>query len=163
MHGGILSTIVRVRFAAGDRVHLAGLGTGVVREARGGGRYAVEIKGRVVVASAADLEHADGERPSRKKLSGDGAELGEGAAPASRTAGVPTLDLHGRTTEEAIVLVQEFINQALLAGHGEVRIIHGRSGGKVKAAVHFSLRDIAAIAHFRLDPRNPGATIVTFA
>jgi hypothetical protein len=33
----------------------------------------------------------------------------------------------------------------------------------VKAAVHHYFRQLPAIASFRLDPANPGVTIVTFA
>ena len=33
-------------FVAGDRVHVVKLGTGIVREARNGGRYLIELKGR---------------------------------------------------------------------------------------------------------------------
>ena len=52
-------------FLPGARVHLAGLGTGTIREVRSGKRYAVEIKGRLVIAAAGDLELAD--PPSRRR------------------------------------------------------------------------------------------------
>lgn len=42
-------------FAPGDEVHVAGLGKGVVREVRNGGRYLVELKGRSVVTAEAQL------------------------------------------------------------------------------------------------------------
>ena len=35
-------------FDPGDPVHVAALGTGIVREARTGGRYLVETKGRSI-------------------------------------------------------------------------------------------------------------------
>jgi DNA mismatch repair protein MutS2 len=147
-----------VNFSVGDRVHFAGLGTGTVIEVRGRARYAVEIKGRVVIGTADDLELADPPKPSRAKRPARQPDV----ELASSTA-VPSLDLHGKTGAEAAALVEDFINEALLAGHAQVRIIHGRSGGQVKAAVHASLRRIATVASFRLEPRNPGATIVTFA
>ena len=49
----------------------------------------------------------------------------------------------------------------LLASASEVRVIHGRSGGRVKQAVHARLRELS-VRSVRLDPRNPGVTIVTF-
>jgi DNA mismatch repair protein MutS2 len=64
------------------------------------------------------------------------------------------------TTAEAIDALDAFLNDALLAGAGEARIIHGRSGGKLKAAVHARLRQLPSIRGFRMDPRNPGVTIV---
>jgi dsDNA-specific endonuclease/ATPase MutS2 len=42
-----------------------------------------------------------------------------------------------------------------------VRFIHGRSGGRLRGALHGRLRQIAAVREFRLDPRNPGVTIVS--
>ena len=61
---------------------------------------------------------------------------------------------------EATAAVVQFINDAILAGLDEVRVIHGRSGGRIRAAVQQQLRDLG-IRTFRLDPSNPGVTIVT--
>lgn len=149
-----------MNFSPGDLVHLAGLGTGSVIEARGRDRYAIDIKGRIVVAAARDLEPADGARRARAKH--------DVTAPAStrtsaRAMAAPSIDLHGKTTAEALELVEAFINEALLAGHAEALIVHGRGGGKVKVAVHQYLRQLAPTASFRLDPRNVGVTIVKFA
>jgi DNA mismatch repair protein MutS2 len=146
-----------VAFRPGDLVHFAGLGTGRVIEARGQDRYAIEVKGRVVIAPARDLEPAD-PRPRRRAATTPAADARDTPSRAAAS-----LDLHGRTVEEAVELVEAFINDALLAGHGEVVIIHGRGTGKVRDAVHLLLRRIATVVTFRLDPRNPGATIVTFA
>jgi DNA mismatch repair protein MutS2 len=71
--------------------------------------------------------------------------------------------LHGKTVDEAIEAVDVWVNDVLLAGHGEARVIHGRGGGRLKAALHQYLRDLGAVASFRVDTRNPGVTIVTFA
>ena len=57
--------------------------------------------------------------------------------------------------------IDEALNAALLAGHAEVRFIHGRSGGRLRAALHARLRVITAVQGFRLDPRNPGVTIAS--
>jgi dsDNA-specific endonuclease/ATPase MutS2 len=151
-----------VTFTVGDRVHLAGIGTGTVREARGGGRYLVDIKGRAVIAAAADLEHAH--PPSKPRPQPHPAAPGctQPHPPApGRTP--PSLDLHGKTVAEAVAEVELFVNDALLDGHGEVRVIHGRGRGRVKAAVHHYFRQLPAVASCRLDPANPGVTIVTFA
>ena len=144
-------------FSEGDRVHLAGLGTGIVREARSGGRYAIEIKGRVVVAAARDLELAGTDRKPRKATPVDD----EGLA-GRYVEGPRSLDLHGRTAAEVGDVLEAFVNDALLAGHHEVRVIHGRSGGRVKAAVHQCLRRLTVVASFLVDPHNAGVTIVKF-
>ena len=70
------------------------------------------------------------------------------------------IDLHGLTAAEAVTALDAFLNDALLAALGEVRVIHGRSGGRVKAAVHHRLRELPSIRNFRVDPTNPGVTIV---
>ena len=77
--------------------------------------------------------------------------------PATRS---PSLDLHGTTVDEGLDALGAFLNTALLDGNAEVRIIHGRSGGRLKAAVHARLKRMPSIRSFGLDPRNPGVTIV---
>jgi DNA mismatch repair protein MutS2 len=141
-------------FAVGDRVHIATLGTGVVRELRNGGRYLVELKGRFVSVRAGQLEPAPERREARRAISNGGAtrEL------ASRDTA--SLDLHGKTAEQAVEALDAFLNDALIAGASEARVIHGRSGGTLKAAVHARLRQLPPVRAFRLDPQNPGVTIV---
>jgi DNA mismatch repair protein MutS2 len=140
-------------FQPGDRVHIATLGTGVVRDVRNGGRYVVELKGRTFVVAAAQMETAPDDR-QRKPASG-GLVPPEAARPL-----VATLDLHGKTAMEAVESLDTFLNEALLTGLSEVRVIHGRSGGTLKAAVHARLAMLPPVRGFRLDPRNPGVTIV---
>jgi DNA mismatch repair protein MutS2 len=72
-----------------------------------------------------------------------------------------SLDLHGMTVGEAAAALDGFLNDALLASHAEVRVIHGRSGGRLKAAVHARLKQLPVVRATRLDPANPGVTIVT--
>jgi DNA mismatch repair protein MutS2 len=70
------------------------------------------------------------------------------------------VDLHGLTVEEALSRLDEVLNDAILEGVAELRIIHGRSGGRIRGAVHMRLREISAVVSFRLDPKNAGVTIV---
>ena len=144
------------RFALGDRVHIVSLGTGIVRDARNGDRYLVEIKGRTMVVEGSQMEAAAPERALPR-----GKREGSGPAPASPSGPSASLDLHGRTVLEAIEALDAFLNDALLAGSPEARVIHGRSGGAVKAAVHKRLAQLPPVRSFRLDPRNAGVTIVT--
>jgi len=148
-------------FVAGDRVHVAALGTGIVREARNGGRYLIDLKGRSMVVAGSQLERAP-ERPVAKqhkaarrqptKRSATGSALGTSTRSRS-------LDLHGKTVPEALDALDSFLNDALLEGVDDVRVIHGRSGGKVKAAVHGRLAELTSVRAFRVDPTNPGVTI----
>lgn len=145
-------------FAPGDRVHLLGLGTGVVREARNGGRYLIEIKGGTMVVPGSQLTAAEPERGSRKEK----ARQSELPDPERTSSGPASLDLHGKTVDEAIEALDTFLNDAIMDGRHEVRVIHGGGTGRVKAAVHKRLSQLSAVRAFRLDPANPGVTIVTF-
>jgi DNA mismatch repair protein MutS2 len=150
---------MRRQFASGDRVHVARLGTGIVREVRNGGRYLIELKGRAMVVDAGQLEAAEPARTSRTESV---VTKTDGGSTAAAPAPSPSIDLHGKTVEEALAALDEFLNDALLDGAAEATVIHGRSGGKLKAAVHARLKDLPPVRAFRLDPHNPGATIVTF-
>lgn len=146
-------------FAPGDEVQVAALGKGIVREVRNAGRYLVELKGRSVVAIESQLTAVD-QRKRRAKDMNPPAD--SGTDPPTRSHVATSLDLHGMTVEEAVAAVDGFLNDALLAGATEVRVIHGRSGGRLKAAVHSRLKQLAVARSFRVDPANAGVTIVTF-
>lgn len=143
-------------FAPGDRVHIPRLGTGIVREMRNGGRYLVEIKGRIIAVEGARIERADAGSTGRRHES----TPHESEAIDRDTSARTSIDLHGKTVEQALETLDTFMNGALLASHGEVRIIHGRSGSRIRDAVHQQLRALPPVRSFRLDPRNPGVTIV---
>ena len=142
-------------FVAGDRVHVATLGTGIVREVRNGGRYLIEVKGRSMVVAGSQLEPAPDRRAVKRPPPATG-DPDAGTPLPSRA-----LDLHGKTVLEALDALDSFLNDALLDGCDDVRVIHGRSGGKLKAAVHRRLAELTSVRAFRVDPANPGVTIVT--
>lgn len=143
-------------FNPGDHVHVPSLGTGIVREVRNHGRYLVEIKGRSMLVDETQLEPAEG----RKRRANAPPTQAAGERP-TRAHAAASLDLHGMTTEEAVVALDAFLDDAILAGLAEVRVIHGKSGGRVKAAAHARLQQLPSIRSFLVDPRNPGVTIVT--
>jgi DNA mismatch repair protein MutS2 len=145
-------------FTSGDHVLIASLGKAIVREVRRGGRYLVDIKGRAMVVDEAQLEPLDTRTPKRNPTV---VRTASADPEAPRRADVSaSIDLHGMTTDEAVSALNAFLNDAMVAGHDELRVIHGRSGGRIKSAVHAHLKKIAAV-RYRLDPRNPGVTIVT--
>ena len=144
-------------FAPGDDVHVAALGTGVIREVRNGGRYLVEVKGRSIVASEAQLTAVSGGRKRSRSADHDRPQT----ITPSRSNASTSIDLHGLTSEEAVPALDSFLNDALQAQHSEVRVIHGRSGGKLRATVHARLKQLPAVRGFRIDPANAGVTIVS--
>ena len=145
-------------YIVGDAVHVTGLGKGAVREVLNSGRFRVEVKGRVLIVTSGQLTPV---APRRGPRTAQRATTPEPPPPESGKlpAAVRSLDLHGRTVLEAIQELQAFLNAALLDGVAEVRIIHGQSGGRIKAAVHAQLSGMP-VRSFRLDPRNAGVTLV---
>ena len=148
-------------FVAGDRVHVGTLGTGIVREVRNGGRYLIELKGRSMVVAGSQLEPAPERRaPKRPPPAKPHPQKTSAADRAVTSTPSRALDLHGKTVLEALDALDDFLNAALLDGCDDVRVIHGRSGGKVKAAVHRRLAELPSVRAFRVDPTNPGVTVV---
>jgi DNA mismatch repair protein MutS2 len=143
-------------FAPGDDVHVAGLGKGIVREVRKGGRCLVEIKGRSLLVGAGQLTAIPPERrrPKAPQAGGPAEHQPSGHAPTS-------LDLHGLRPDAAVAALDAFLNDAILAGHASVQVIHGRGSGRLRAVVHQRLAAFAAVRHVRVDAANPGVTIVT--
>ncbi|MFN2447739.1 MAG: Smr/MutS family protein [Vicinamibacterales bacterium] len=142
----------------GDRVHVAGFGSGVVQEIRNGGRCVVAIKGRAMVVSASQLSLAPAAAKGRATPPVEEAPREE----SSRRAGTLSLDLHGHTVEAAMEALDRFVSDALLAGAEHAVVIHGRSGGRIKAAVHARLKEVPSVKRFFLDPRNAGVTLMVF-
>ena len=48
-------------------------------------------------------------------------------------------DVRGKRVEEALTMVESFLDEALLAGHGLVGIIHGQGTGALKHAIREQL------------------------
>jgi DNA mismatch repair protein MutS2 len=140
--------------SAGDPVQTP-LGKGALREVRGG-RVVVDIKGRSVVLAESDVTPLDARRPKRHATPAPAAASEESGDRASGA-----VDLHGLAVEDALVRAEQALNDALLAGLSEFRFIHGRSGGRIRTALHRWLRGMPVVRAFRVDPRNPGITMVS--
>ena len=141
-------------FKSGDAVHVRAIGKGVVRDVRNNGRYLVDVGGRSVVTTADQLTQIEWSRakprPATKR------QVHEYSAPSQASM---SIDLHGHTVDEAIEAMTAFLNDALLRGASEVRIIHGRSGGRIKASVHAQLKRMPSVHSYTIDPENAGVTI----
>jgi len=147
-----MATIVQ-----GDTVRTP-LGKGVVQEVRRRGLL-VLIGKRSVLIDARDA--SVGDPPSKSKRRGAPADA---AAPRDddrdRPRAAADLDLHGLIVAEALERVVSAVDAAIRAGHGRLRVIHGRSGGRLRGALHRQLRGLPPVRAFRLDPANDGVTIV---
>jgi len=73
-----------------------------------------------------------------------------------------TLDLHGLRVREALSLVEEHIDKAVLADLDMIEIVHGKGSGKIMKALHEYLSTLGVVKNFVLDECNPGTTRVYF-
>ena len=65
--------------------------------------------------------------------------------------------------EEAILALDKYIDQALVANLGRIRIIHGRHGGVLRTAVHEYLKTHPAVKEFHIADYHEGGIGVTIA
>lgn len=142
------------QFTVGHTVQTS-FGKGVVREVRNNGRLLVDVHGRALLVHERDVGPAETARRRSKAVEPRPQE--DVVSGSSRTAEV---DLHGLTVEAALDHMERAVNDALLADIGQLRLIHGRSGGRIRAALHRRLKEISAIRSFAVDPRNEGVTVV---
>ena len=143
--------------APGDLVRTP-LGKGVVQEVRRRGLL-VLIGNRSVVVDARDARISDPPSGSRRRPPPE-EPRGDDDRDSRRAA--VDLDLHGLIVADAIERVVSAVDAAILAGHGRLRVIHGRSGGRLRGAVHRQLRALPSVRAFRLDPANDVVTIIEF-
>jgi len=73
----------------------------------------------------------------------------------------PELHLRGMTAEEALERLDKYLDEALLAGLSQVRIVHGKGTGTLRAAVGDYAAQDPRVAQFRLGERHEGGDGVT--
>lgn len=75
------------------------------------------------------------------------------------------LDLHGCRVEDALARVDQFVDDAVMAGHAAVRIVHGHGTGALRAAIHRHLAALGVrgyrLGEAGMDEGASGVTIVT--
>ncbi len=94
--------------------------------------------------------------PKRRRTGGD---LGQ---EKSRTIGVE-LDLRGMTQDEALEVLDKYLDDAVLASAPFVRIIHGKGTGVLRRAVSQALRGDPRVFRYRLGDAGEGGDGVTVA
>ncbi len=146
--------------------------TVMVRSLRKNGTV-LEVKGKDALISAGALKMTvpltqcilvkdkprENEKPAGRKASASHTMF----AAKTESAG-QEVDVRGMTTDEAIPFVDRAIDDALLAGISQVRIIHGKGTGALRAGLHAYLKDhrsVASIALADLAMGGAGVTVVT--
>jgi DNA mismatch repair protein MutS2 len=77
----------------------------------------------------------------------------------------PKIDIRGLRYEDALIELEQFLDEALLTNSVELRIIHGRGTGALKKAVYRKLKEYPGIKEIKYAEANQGGdgqTIVIF-
>ena len=91
---------------------------------------------------------------------------GSGKIRMSKSALISTeINLIGMTVDEAMGHLDKYLDDAYLAHLPQVRVVHGRGTGALKAGVHRHLKKLSYVKEYRLGEfgeGDTGVTIVTF-
>jgi DNA mismatch repair protein MutS2 len=123
-----------------------------------------------------DLQKAE-EKPSgrtrRIKQMAENLSTASSSAPGPRAGssaafmGIPTpsmeLDLRGQRAEDALLMLENYLDKAYLAGMPFVRIIHGKGTGKLRQEVRVALKGHAQVTSFEEGLPGEGGDGVTVA
>lgn len=77
----------------------------------------------------------------------------------------PEINLLGKTVDEALALLDKYLDDAYLSRLGQVRVVHGKGTGALRTAVHNYLRRQKHVKSYRLGAfgeGDAGVTIVEF-
>jgi len=84
----------------------------------------------------------------------------------SKTMSVSTeINLIGKTVDEAIAVMDKYLDDAYLAHLSTVRVVHGKGTGALRSAVHSHLKKMRNVKEYHLGEYgegDAGVTIVTF-
>ncbi len=76
---------------------------------------------------------------------------------------ISSLDIRGKRVEEALPLLDQFLDDATLLGHGELTILHGKGEGILRQVIREKLKGTKAVASFadaHADRGGAGITVV---
>ena len=94
---------------------------------------------------------------------GNAKKVIEGKVRELKAAVSPELDLRGMAVDEALPVLDNFLDSAFLANLPTVRIIHGKGTGVLRSAVQDELRRSKYVKNFRLGVYGEGENGVTIA
>ena len=93
-------------------------------------------------------------------------KTGSGKIKMSKSSTIsPEVNLIGMTVDEALPVLDKYLDDAYLSHLNQVRVVHGRGTGALKAGVHKHLKKLKYVKDFRLGEfgeGDSGVTIVTF-
>jgi DNA mismatch repair protein MutS2 len=143
--------------AAGDKVRLLGLGTTAdVISVNPDGVLNLQAGMMKITARPEEVRLVEGEtQKSVKKI------LASSGEKMSRALARPEIDLRGMMTDEAIPILERFLDTARMGKLNVVTVIHGKGTGALRAAVHLSLKRDPNVKSFRIGRFGEGEMGVT--
>ncbi|WP_070121732.1 endonuclease MutS2 [Bacillus marinisedimentorum] len=138
----------------GDEVNVISLGRqGHIVEQSGDNEFTVQLGIMKMKVKRKDLEYINRPQPVETKPM---------ATVKGSTGHVkPELDLRGERFEDALLKVEKYLDDALLAGYPSVTIIHGKGTGALRKGVQEWARKQRAIKNIRSGGMNEGGGGVT--
>jgi len=73
----------------------------------------------------------------------------------------PEIDIRGHRGEEAIMIVRDFIDDAVMVGHTNLRILHGKGNGILRQLVREYLSTVNVVRSFRDESVELGGSGIT--
>jgi DNA mismatch repair protein MutS2 len=76
---------------------------------------------------------------------------------------VSSLDIRGKRVEEVSAILDQFLDDAILLGQGELKILHGKGEGVLRKVVREQLKKVKEVASFKdehVDRGGDGITVV---
>lgn len=80
-----------------------------------------------------------------------------------QTSFVSNLDIRGKRVEEVGPILDQFLDDAILLGQGEVKILHGKGEGVLRKVIRDQLKKVKEVASFKdehVDRGGDGITVV---
>ncbi len=113
-----------------------------------------------------DLELIQENSVSGPGLSGPRKGSGSSNIKMSKSASVsPEINLLGMTVDEAIPQLDKYLDDAYIAHLQQVRVVHGKGTGALRAGIHKHLKRLKVVKEFHLaefGEGDAGVTIVVF-
>ena len=113
-----------------------------------------------------DLVYAEEETVTAPALQRSSSGSGSGKLKMSKTLSISTeINLLGKTVDEALSVLDKYLDDAYLAHLPSVRVVHGKGTGALRNAVHGHLKRLKYVKEYRLGEYgegDSGVTIVTF-
>lgn len=112
----------------------------------------MNIKDLIILKEASETEKLNNKKSGIGKLK------------MNKTASIsPEINLIGMTSDEAIIALDKYLDDAFLAHISPVRIVHGKGSGVLRNAVHNYLKRQKHVKSFRLGTFGEGDYGVTIA